>query len=739
MYATGIIDIRLWDRARWKGTVFGYLQGDQAPPFMGLYFSNCDAGNDVFAQWRKYIGDDDTYEQIRVAIIEGDIEGQLPGYTIHVGANLEAAADLAAIRARRPLEGMMLTVGRVNRMTPAPNSTNLPTFKAKYEKWRKFLLLPVSGPPDKWQPRFDLAILKRAITWRNVTDIGSNDIDSIVLKKGPEEASQDSAVDEGAQASLTATISIFEAELTAGNVPQPLDPMVIDRLASVQRDMEGQVVPATVDPVLFSLATDVAANVLDRRARSVPLHDVQKRYFAMLAGIFDKPFREMTQYGVTPHDIASHMASDANMVKAVTADAEEWFHGMKEFWRDAGFVTLAHLQSMKTLKAVYGGNVFPHHDSDLTSNVALYADTIVLPDPLLGSLFMHEAIEPSQFAYVLIKNALHALRFKELAIAELTVPIVVFAPSYFFLEEKAAKLVRDLSEIDACRHCERIVGRGFGSLAEVQTFFNGFLDEASVAASIRDHTKFVFDVEESPLPLDQISAIQKDMQRYLRSDIDGLKGISGIPLNFIGRFIQSNACVAHCDLYGGVPLVDAPTSWQYLLWKYEYAATTAPPDNRDLFIQHALHDNLQSVPRLQNVPPSVLIQLRRDGSLEKLRAVFREGIASVRSADDRTVRSVADQVARNLRSALEEYQVAAAEMGKKKLGLALATTLFAGRAGLVVAAACTGNFPLALMAAIWGVAGFPSGKDIAVKGQELARAHSSLRRSPVGMLWRNNS
>lgn len=40
----------------------------------------------------------------------------------------------------------------------------------------------------------------------------------------------------------------------------------------------------------------------------------------------------------------------------------------------------------------------------------------------------------------------------------------------------------------------------------------------------------------------------------------------------IGRILQSNDLVLRSLQFNGSPLIDAPTSWQYLIWKYEYDA-----------------------------------------------------------------------------------------------------------------------------------------------------------------------
>lgn len=89
MYLTGPINIELWDRARWSGAIL--MWAPEKPPVLGLAFQNESAGRKIFEEWRSRYGERDVYEELRVAIVEGDIPGADPGYSIHIGTDPEAA------------------------------------------------------------------------------------------------------------------------------------------------------------------------------------------------------------------------------------------------------------------------------------------------------------------------------------------------------------------------------------------------------------------------------------------------------------------------------------------------------------------------------------------------------------------------------------------------------------------------------------------------------------------------
>ncbi len=80
IYVTGVINTELWDRACWIGIAI--LSDKKSAPYLGLVFQNMDAAIDIFENWNKDFGHRDLYEEIRIAIIEDDIQGKEYGYTV---------------------------------------------------------------------------------------------------------------------------------------------------------------------------------------------------------------------------------------------------------------------------------------------------------------------------------------------------------------------------------------------------------------------------------------------------------------------------------------------------------------------------------------------------------------------------------------------------------------------------------------------------------------------------------
>ena len=147
MYVTGVIDTELWNKASWMGTAI--LSNKKSAPYLGLLFQNRDAAIKIFEQWNKDFGHRDLYEEIRIAVIEGDIPGKEHGYTIHITTNQENL-----IAKCRKLNVMFLS----------------------------YKIIPIYMSENGLEPLFDYEIEKTEIFFRQADEITENDIDVACVK-----------------------------------------------------------------------------------------------------------------------------------------------------------------------------------------------------------------------------------------------------------------------------------------------------------------------------------------------------------------------------------------------------------------------------------------------------------------------------------------------------------------------------------------------------------------------------
>lgn len=176
------IDIPLWDKAGWKGVGYLVMPDESAPPCIGFIFENNVAGKQIFTDLRKRVGEEDYYEEIRVSIIEGDIPGELPGYSVHISSDPIHTVRRAKDNGQELTVEGVVVVSRVHRMNPNPNSPHLSNFKKSYQQHGKYLLIPMSMGRTL-TPHFDFCVGKREIHFRNVQDVVDGDRDAVIFSR----------------------------------------------------------------------------------------------------------------------------------------------------------------------------------------------------------------------------------------------------------------------------------------------------------------------------------------------------------------------------------------------------------------------------------------------------------------------------------------------------------------------------------------------------------------------------
>lgn len=164
------IDIPLWDRAKWRGTLFGWLP--DALPMLALAFMDGQAGQAIFRAWRERWGNEDKDDALRLSIIRGLSRLSPAEYAVVVGPNLRHVG--------KQEKKTFMFVSRINRMTPT-STANLDAFINAYQQAGTFLLAPAQFDTSTPTPFIQLAIAKRHIQIREAWEIEENDPDIFAL------------------------------------------------------------------------------------------------------------------------------------------------------------------------------------------------------------------------------------------------------------------------------------------------------------------------------------------------------------------------------------------------------------------------------------------------------------------------------------------------------------------------------------------------------------------------------
>jgi hypothetical protein len=513
-------------------------------------------------------------------------------------------------------------------------------------------------------------------------------------------------------------------------------------LDRVRLNADGKVDPNTVDSSVRAAARAAAGAKATREMRKIPLRDVQAAYFDILDQFFGKSFSEMKAHGVTPAQAAEHLASQKAIVGAFEAELEEFASGMHEFWEYYAPVVELHLRELKCLKSVFGGDVFPSYSANIACSVGLYMDTIVLPDPLMRILSMAKNTAPRECCRLVTKHALSALGYRDLALADVDPPIVVIAADPMFLNTSYLTALEATSNEDVVKHASTMFGCTFPTIEALQSFLGQFVTAEKLVTKLADPTRLLFDSDWSePLP-EQFARYVQDTASWF-PDTVGASVAETIYRAFFGRMMQTNDLLFRSAEYIGTPLIDAPTSWQYLLWKYEYDSAHSGLSRKEMpeiVISKAIAtEGGTEFAMLSGVPPQSLIELRRTGAMASLRETIRNGLKDIDLASPDSLPRVADEVIAIIDRKFEEHD-------RELKGIISSRRRFFGQdvsrcvvgGGLTIAAALTKTLNLAILAAAARfTVGAPSISDLHKQHRTLQARSKELQRSPAAILFRH--
>ncbi|SDR60989.1 hypothetical protein SAMN05519103_07242 [Rhizobiales bacterium GAS113] len=172
MSVRSVVDLRAWDQARWKGTL--YAQYHSRPPCMAFMFENREGARRIFERWRERFGPSDKDEEIYLSVVRHLPEQNRHHYIIMVTSRLPEEAE------RKP-DQTFVVANRSITMEPQ-NDVNLDRFLHLYQRWGAFYLMPAVlagvGEPELLT---ELAIPKRTLSIKEAADVGEGDIEAMAL------------------------------------------------------------------------------------------------------------------------------------------------------------------------------------------------------------------------------------------------------------------------------------------------------------------------------------------------------------------------------------------------------------------------------------------------------------------------------------------------------------------------------------------------------------------------------
>jgi hypothetical protein len=166
----------LWKRAKWSGMTFSVHPKNAEPPAMGLMFANAEAARDIFRFLAEEIGQRDTKNLLRVAIIRGINEANPHWYKVVIGSNYDAELREKGVK-------YAAFVSRIHEIHP-DSGINLERFLSSYESVGNYILTGAGMKngavvPENINCPF---ILKTELHVKQAWQIGRHDPDCVAIQ-----------------------------------------------------------------------------------------------------------------------------------------------------------------------------------------------------------------------------------------------------------------------------------------------------------------------------------------------------------------------------------------------------------------------------------------------------------------------------------------------------------------------------------------------------------------------------
>ncbi|EMN1929391.1 hypothetical protein RVV18_003837 [Burkholderia ambifaria] len=505
---------------------------------------------------------------------------------------------------------------------------------------------------------------------------------------------------------------------------------------------DGLVEPTSVDGRIRAATLAVRAMKYREESKAaISLAWIQETYFKLLFRELGWLYDQMVKASASPSDAARLVSNDSDFVTNTMKGLPAFAADLQEFWKNVSEPGAFHLQDGRQLKATFAGDVFPAHWENAVSTAGLYVDTIVLPCPVTRIAPLIGILPDRTVVSLFIKHTLTAMSYRDVAVAEVNPPIAVVLPNNEDIDGDGKNRLIERAKPAICAHGQHLFGRQFESIEELAEFCTSLATVEQVVNALKDSDRLLFDTEwEAGARLQLTRAMTEG--EYILPEMDVACAGHHVLSACLGRMPQALAAQENAFHVGGTPLISSETSWRYYTWmlSYEGRRVTAEPERLEsMHVVHALTAEQDlNLSWLGNVPPETVIEIRKQGAAEEIRAMLGHGVAGLIGVDPDNYFRTADQVVENLDNAFRAHQQSLLEARQKKLklyGFDVAGCIAVG--GIAVAAALTSNPMLGALSGALGVAGLPNLKDIKTKFREIAEEDRIRRMSPTGLLFRH--
>lgn len=177
MFFSSIIDIDLWNEAKWKGMAFFSDPGLKDPPIACFLFENEVAGEKIFGALKERFGESDDAEEIRLSFIEDISTTNQGDYKVHFGTARDSVVEKLKKYGLKAEETLLMMVSRIHEMNPPNTPNSLTIFKHSYGHFKKYYITNVVLKKGQLEPRWENLIEKKSVVFRKKSEVITNEHD----------------------------------------------------------------------------------------------------------------------------------------------------------------------------------------------------------------------------------------------------------------------------------------------------------------------------------------------------------------------------------------------------------------------------------------------------------------------------------------------------------------------------------------------------------------------------------
>ena len=539
---------------------------------------------------------------------------------------------------------------------------------------------------------------------------------------------------------ITRRLHLLKEQMAKGkvHVAQHLRDDLDRSLARVTFAADGLVDETSLDGRVRSLLPAVAYFADREEWKSiVSLKQIQEAYFDRVMNMFDQPYQLMREVNADPYSFAGWFASEASRVKETIQTIDDFVEGVQEFWGNIADPTWIHLEDSQAPQALFTGEIFPDGRSNIISSTGVYFDTTILPDPFQKIAPVLPLMGQAERVEEVLRLGLQAIAYRELALTDFPTPIVAVLPDRHSLEDNYKEFIFHGATRSTLKHASILFDRAFSAIDELTDFLQRFTSSNEIVAALARPEELVFATEWE-------GNLASHIDRYLiesGSKLNITQPGQAVFAQLVSRFSQANDSFQRSRELRATPIVHAETSWLWFNWMLRNNAVVENSESLvGLHMARALGKTAKSeFSWLGNVPPAALLEIRKAGALEEIRALMSAGVGELVAVRPDNFFQTGDKVFDNLDSAFRDHEAKLRELRAKKwkfAGLDVGSFLVVG--GIEMTAALTGMPLFGAAAATTSLLGVtPTAKDLKERFGKLSEEGKALSSSGVGILFKH--